>query len=86
LLRNQDIANSFDELIKQLGIENTTEAHSETAWQIALAELMLNRESTQAYALQVWRNAESHFNCQFEQQLRLNSVVIDLTSFINQIE
>ena len=86
LLRNQDIANSFDELIKQLGIENTTEAHSETAWQFALAELMLNRESTQAYALQVWRNAESHFNCQFEQQLRLNSVVIDLTSFINQIK
>ena len=86
LLRNQDIANSFDELIKQLDVENTTEAHSETAWQIALAELMLNRESTQAYALQVWRNAESHFNCQFEQQLRLNSVVIDLTSFINQIE
>ena len=86
LLRNQDIANSFDALIKQLDVENTTEAHSETAWQIALAELMLNRESTQAYALQVWRNAESHFNCQFEQQLRLNSVVIDLTSFINQIK
>ena len=86
LLRNQDIANSFDALIKQLDVENATEAHSETAWQFALAELMLNRESTQAYALQVWRNAESHFNCQFEQQLRLNSVVIDLTSFINQIK
>ena len=86
LLRNQDIANSFDKLIKQLDVESTTEVHTETAWQVALAELMLSRETTQAYALQVWRNAESHFNCQFEQQLRLNSVVIDLTSFINQIE
>ena len=86
LLRNQDVANSFDLLIKQLDAENATEAHTETTWQLALAELMLNQEPTQAYALKVWRNAESHFNCQFEQQLRLNSVVIDLTSFINKIE
>ena len=53
---------------------------------MALADLMLSEEVSQAYALQVWRNAESHFNCQFEQQLRLNSVVIDLTSSINQLE
>lgn len=86
LLRNQDVAYSFDKLIKQLDVEGTTEVHAETSWQMALAELMLNTESTKAYALQVWRNAESHFNCQIEQQLRLNSVVIDLTSLINEIE
>ena len=86
LLRNKDIANSFDRLIKQLDVENYDEVHAEIDWQMALAALMLSEESSQAQALQVWRNAESYFNCQFEQQLRLNSAVIDLTSSINQLE
>lgn len=86
LLRNKDIANSFDRLIKQLDVENHDEVHAEIDWQMALAALMLSEESSQAQALQVWRNAESYFNCQFEQQLRLNSAVIDLTSSINKLE
>jgi DNA mismatch repair protein MutL len=85
LLRNQDIANSFNKLIKQLDVDNCDEVHAEISWQMALAALMLSGETTQTYALQVWRNGESHFNCQFEQQLRLNSVPIDLTSYINQL-
>jgi len=86
LLRNKDIANSFDRLIRQLDVENHDEVHADIDWQMALAALMLSEESSQAQALQVWRNAESYFNCQFEQQLRLNSAVIDLTSSINQLE
>jgi DNA mismatch repair protein MutL len=86
LLRNKDIANSFNRLIKQLDVENHNDVHSEIDWQMALAELMLSEEISQAQAFQIWRNAESHFNCQFEQQLRLNSVVVDLTSSINQLK
>ena len=85
LLRNKDITGSFDRLIKQLQVEIQTEVHSEIAWQMALAELMVNEEVSQDQALQVWRNAKSQFNCQFEQQLRLNSVAIDLTSSISQL-
>ncbi len=86
LLRNKDVASSFDKFIKQLGVEEGESVHGEIDWQMALAALMVNDETSQAYALQVWRNAESHFNCQFDQQLRLNSVVIDLTSSINQLD
>ncbi|MFT5812437.1 MAG: DNA mismatch repair protein MutL [Psychroserpens sp.] len=86
LLRNKDITHSFYRLIKQLDVENYNEVHAEIDWQMALATLMLSEETTQGHALQVWRNAESNFNCQFEQQLRLNSVAIDLTSFINKSE
>jgi len=85
LLRNKDITGSFDRLIKQLQVEVQTEVHSEIEWQMALAELMVNEEVSQDQALQVWRNAKSQFNCQFEQQLRLNSVAIDLTSSISQL-
>ena len=53
---------------------------------MALAELMLSEESSQTHALQIWRNAQKHFNCQFEQQLRLNSVALDLTSSINELK
>jgi len=86
LLRNKDIANSFNRLIKQLDVENHNDVHSEIDWQMALAQLMLSEEISQAQAFQIWRNAQSHFNCQFEQQLRLNSVVVDLTSSINQLK
>jgi DNA mismatch repair protein MutL len=86
LLRNRDIASSFDRLIKQLQVDEHSEVHSEIEWQMALAGLMVNEELSQEQALQVWRNAKSQFNCQFEQQLRLNSVVIDLTSFISLLE
>ncbi|MGB2741826.1 MAG: DNA mismatch repair endonuclease MutL [Cognaticolwellia sp.] len=86
LLRNKDIANSFDRLMKRLDVENHEDVHADIDWQMALAELMLSEQESQEYALQVWRNAESHFNSQFEQQLRLNSVVIDLTSSINLLE
>jgi DNA mismatch repair protein MutL len=86
LLRNKDVANSFDKLMSQLGVGKSDKVHEEIDWQMALASLMLSEENSQAYALQVWRNAQSHFNCQFEQQLRLNSVAIDLTSSINLLE
>jgi DNA mismatch repair protein MutL len=85
LLRNKDIAHSFDKLIKQLDVENQDGVYAEIDWQMALAALMSSEEHTQAQALQVWRNAENYFNCQFEQQLRLNSVAIDLTYSINEL-
>jgi len=86
LLRNKDIASSFDRLIKQLDVDERDDVPAEYDWQMALAALMLSEETSQAYALQVWQNAESYFNCQFAQQLRLNSVAIDLTSSINQLK
>ncbi len=86
LLRNKDVANSFDKLMSQLDVEKSDKVHEEIDWQMALASLMLSEENSQAYALQVWRNAQSHFNCQFDQQLRLNSVEVDLTSSINLLE
>ena len=85
LLRNKDVTNSFDRLIKQLDVENNDDVHADIDWQMALAELMLSEESSQTHALQIWRNAQKHFNCQFEQQLRLNSVALDLTSSINEL-
>ena len=86
LLRNKDIATSFDIFIKQLDVDKYEGVHADIDWQMALAALMLSDEANQTQALQVWRNAQSHFNCQFEQQLRLNSVAIDLTSSINLLE
>ncbi|MGB1263136.1 MAG: DNA mismatch repair endonuclease MutL [Cognaticolwellia sp.] len=86
LLRNKDIAKSFDKLIMQLDVEIQNEVHGDIDWQMALAALMLPEEVSQEQALQVWLNAQSHFNCQFEQQLRLNSVALDLTSAINQLK
>ncbi|TWX68317.1 DNA mismatch repair endonuclease MutL [Colwellia sp. C1TZA3] len=86
LLRNKDIAHSFDKLIKQLDVEHQDGVYAEIDWQMALAALMLSEACTQAQALQIWQNAESDFNCQFEQQLRLNSVAIDLTSFVNELD
>tara|TARA_B110000438_G_scaffold303070_1_gene362977 strand:- start:2455 stop:3012 length:558 start_codon:yes stop_codon:yes gene_type:complete len=86
LLRNKDVTNSFDRLIKQLDVENNDDVHADIDWQMALAELMLSEESSQTHALQIWRNAQKHFNCQFEQQLRLNSVALDLTSSINELK
>lgn len=85
LLRNKDVTHSFDRLIKQLDVESHDGVHADIDWQMALAALMLNEESSQAHALQIWRNAQRHFNCQFEQQLRLNSVALDLTSSINEL-
>ncbi len=85
LLRNQNVASSFDSLINHLQVDSDHEVHSEIDWQMALSHLMLTESSTQEQALQVWRNAESQFKCQFEQQLRLNSVAIDLTSSISQL-
>lgn len=86
LLRNKDITHSFDKLMKQLDVENHHDVHAEVDWQIALATLMQSEDASQEHALQVWQNSESHFKCQFEQQLRLNSVAIDLTSSINLLE
>ena len=85
LLRNKDVTNSFDRLIKQLDVESHDGVHADIDWQMALAALMLSEESSQAHALQIWQNAQRHFNCQFEQQLRLNSVALDLTSSINEL-
>lgn len=86
LLRNKNVASSFDLLMSQLQVETQSDVHSEIDWQMALAHLMITEEMTEESALQIWRNAESQFNCQFEQQLRLNSVAIDLTSSISQFE
>lgn len=86
LLRNKDITSSFDRLINALQVDTQDEVHSEIEWQMALAELMVNEDGSHEHALQVWRNAKSQFNCQFEQQLRLNSVAIDLTSTISLLE
>ena len=85
LLRNKDVTHSFDRLIKQLDVESHDGVHADIDWQMALAALMLSEESSQAHALQIWQNAQRHFNCQFEQQLRLNSVALDLTSSINEL-
>ena len=86
LLRNKDIATSFDRLMKQLQVESQEEVHSEIEWQMALAQLMVNEEVNQEQAMQVWRNAKNQFKCQFEQQLRLNSVAVDLTSSISLLK
>ncbi|WP_085300372.1 DNA mismatch repair endonuclease MutL [Cognaticolwellia mytili] len=85
LLRNQDVTHTFNRLIKQLQAETDNEVHSEIEWQMALAELMVQEEMSQEQALQIWRKAKKQFNYQFEQQLRLNSVAIDLTSSISQL-
>lgn len=86
LLRNKDVAYSFDRLISQLQVEERDEVHSEIDWQMALSALMVNEEVDEKQALQIWQKAKNQFNCQFEQQLRLNSVAIDLTSSISQLE
>ncbi|SEL81111.1 DNA mismatch repair protein MutL [Colwellia chukchiensis] len=86
LLRNQDINLSFTKLISLLRVEQRADATTITDWQQAFAALLYQEVTSQAQALEIWQQAKNHFKCQFPQQLRLNSVVVDLTSAINQLK
>lgn len=86
LLRNQDVSSSFDKLIIHLKVEGSDDVPSEIDWQMALATLMHSEEIKQSYAFEVLQQAKNHFNSQFEQQLNLNSVALDLTSSISLLE
>lgn len=81
MLRQQDVANSFDQFIHALAVETREDTPSELEWQIALAHVKQVKSFNEDNAIQIWNNAKNQFNCQFEQQLRLNSVEVDLTSF-----
>jgi DNA mismatch repair protein MutL len=85
LLRNKDVTKSFDLFISELNAGQRDDQPSEIEWQLAFSQLMIAQSYDHTLSVQVWRNAQNHFNCEFEQQLRLNSVVIDLTSSIKQL-
>jgi DNA mismatch repair protein MutL len=87
LLRNKDVNKSFNKLLKLLGVDEdkNSEVFSNSDWQQAFAELLTADVYDLNDAQKLLKMSQQQFNSAFEQQLRLNSVVIDLTSAITKL-
>lgn len=87
LLRNKDVNLSFNKLLKNL--ENSSDKDTgelqNSDWQQAFAVLLTADSYDQQSALNILKASKQQLNSTFEQHLRLNSVVIDLTSAITKI-
>jgi len=84
LLRNKDVNLSFNELLKLLVIEGVDEL-TNNEWQQAFASLLTKSSYDNHQARDLLRLSQKQFNSTFEQLLRLNSVVVDLTSSITKL-
>jgi DNA mismatch repair protein MutL len=87
LLRNKDVNCSFSKLLKILMInENNEEIKlADSDWQQAFAALLITQSYTKQQAQSLLIAGEQQLNSSFEQVLRLNSVVVDLTSAITKL-
>jgi DNA mismatch repair protein MutL len=87
LLRNKDVNLSFSKLLKSLvDISNkNTNDLTNSDWQQAFANLLVAEFYDQQQAQSLLQSSQQQLNSAFEQQLRLNSVVIDLTSAITKL-
>jgi len=87
LLRNKDVNFSFVELLESL-MENDDDdviSLTENDWQQAFAGLLVAQSYSQHQAQNLLVTGEQQLNSSFEPVLRLNSVVIDLTSAITKL-
>jgi DNA mismatch repair protein MutL len=84
LLRNKDVNLSFNKLLSLLLIPCIDEL-SNSDWQQALASLLTTDSYDNQQAKDLLHLSQQKFNSSFEQQLRLNSVVVDLTSSITTL-
>jgi DNA mismatch repair protein MutL len=84
LLRNKDVNLSFNKLLKLLLVQREGEI-TNNEWQQAFANLLTLNSYDNEKAKNLLRLSQQQFNSTFEQLLRLNSVVVDLTSSITKL-
>ncbi|MBA6256330.1 MULTISPECIES: DNA mismatch repair endonuclease MutL [unclassified Colwellia] len=84
LLRNKDVNLSFNNLLKFLFLQDVQKLEN-SDWQQAFASLLTAGVYDSQEANNLLHLGEQKFNSTFEQQLRLNSVVVDLTSSIRKL-
>jgi len=84
LLRNKDVNFSFNKLLTLLLVEDNNEL-TNNDWQQAFASLLTADSYDNKQAQNLLSLSQQQFNSAFEQQLRLNSVVVDLTSSITTL-
>ena len=84
LLRNKDVNLSFNKLLKLLLIQNIEEL-TNNEWQQAFASLLTTSTYDTQLAINLLRLSQQQFNSTFDQHIRLNSVVVDLTSSITKL-
>jgi DNA mismatch repair protein MutL len=84
ILRNKDVNLSFNKLLAHL-FPHDADGLANNDWQQALACLLTAESYDKEQAKNLLRLGQQQFNSSFEQQLRLNSVVVDLTSSITTL-
>jgi DNA mismatch repair protein MutL len=84
LLRNKDVNLSVNKLLTLLCLEDGQEL-TNSDWQQAFASLFSADSYDNQQAKSLLRLSQQQLNPTFEQQLRLNSVLIDLTSSIRML-
>jgi DNA mismatch repair protein MutL len=84
LLRNKDVNLSFNNLLSFLFLQNARKLEN-SDWQQAFASLLVASTYDSQEANNLLHLGEQKFNSTFEQQLRLNSVAVDLTSSITKL-
>ncbi|MBA6352829.1 DNA mismatch repair endonuclease MutL [Colwellia sp. BRX9-1] len=84
LLRNKDVNLSVNKLLTLLCLEDGQEL-TNSDWQQAFASLLSADSYDNQQAKSLLRLSQQQLNPTFEQQLRLNSVLIDLTSSIRML-
>ncbi|AOW77025.1 DNA mismatch repair protein MutL [Colwellia sp. PAMC 20917] len=84
LLRNKDVNLSVNNLLTLLCLEDGQEL-TNSDWQQAFASLLSADSYDNQQAKNLLRLSQQQLNSTFEQQLRLNSVLIDLTSSITTL-
>ncbi|MBA6381859.1 DNA mismatch repair endonuclease MutL [Colwellia sp. BRX10-6] len=84
LLRNKDVNLSVNKLLTHLCLEDGQEL-TNSDWQQAFASLLSADSYDNQQAKSLLRLSQQQLNPTFEQQLRLNSVLIDLTSSIRML-
>ncbi len=87
LLRNKDINFSFNKLLKSLlgNANDSSVVLTNSDWQQAFANLLTSDSYDLQLAKNLLKTSQQQLNSTFEQQLRLNSVVVDLTSAITKL-
>lgn len=80
--RDKDISQSFLHLLTLLMAEETL---TQQSWVLAFAELKLPEQIDFTFAQQVLLNSITLQNFDLSDYMRLNSIQVDLTSYINQL-
>jgi len=85
LLRHQDVSSSFMLLLETLLQIKAQQSLTQTHWQDSFILLMSSNAYDQEKCSQLWLAIKEQFNSTIKHELHLNSVKIDLTSAIQQL-